>query len=322
MTPKDLDKLLDELAGVLAQRPDARVAVIGRASPTTRIVGFMSAHGLGDRLIGLYAPDGDPQIETPIRGYLPLERLGADRPDVIVVSEDAGKEEVLVALAAHVEPGTRVIVGGYGHLAFRDPAFARIVRDALVPSLANGYPNCLIHLYQCLRSAARLGLQGVVTEFGMFRGGTTMLLSRFVEEVGANWKVIGFDTFDGFPPPRSILDMYAHLDCVFSDEGAVRGYLRDRNVEIVAGDVTDTLGRLAPETVVLAFVDTDNHTSASAILDVVADRVPIGGAIVFDHWAGLDRHLYTVGERIAAARLVDDRRYFNLHDTGVFLRLA
>lgn len=322
MTPGDLDKLLDDLAGVMAMRPDARVAVVGRSAPTTRIVGFLVANGLEDRLTGLYAPDADARIDAPGRGYAALERLSIDRPDVIVVSEDAEKEALLVALTDHVDPGTRILVGGYGHFAFRDRAFLRIVRDALVPSLANGYPNCLIHLYQCLRTAARLGVEGVVVEFGMFRGGTTMLLSRFVEEVGAHWKVIGFDTFDGFPEARSILDMYAHADCVFRDESSVRGYLRDRDVEIVAGDVVDTVERLADEKVVLAFIDTDNHTSASAILDVVADRVSIGGAIVFDHWAGRNRHLYTVGERIAAARLADDARYFNLHDTGVFLRLT
>lgn len=322
MTSVDLGKLLDELAGALAQRPDARVAIVGRAAAATRIVGFLVAQGLRDRLVGLYAPDGDPAVDDVGHGYAPLRRLGVDRPDIVVVSEDADKEALLVALAPHVAPGTRVLLGGYGHLAFRDPQFARIVRDALVPSLANGYPNCLIHLYQCLRSAARLGLDGVVAEFGMFRGGTTMLLSRFVEALGANWKVIGFDTFDGFPPPRSALDMYAHPDCVFLDESAVRGYLGGRDVEIVAGDVVKTVERLASEKVVLAFVDTDNHASASAILDVVADQVVVGGAIVFDHWAGRDRHLYTIGERIAAARLVDDGRYFNLHDTGVFLRLA
>ena len=322
MTPGDLDKLLDDLAGVMALGPDAKVAVVGRSAPTTRIVGFLVSNGLEDRLTGLYAPDADAGIDGPGRRYAPLERLSIDRPDVIVVSEDAEKEALLVALTDHVDPGTRILVGGYGHFAFRDRAFLQIVRDALVPSLANGYPNCLIHLYQCLRTAARLGLEGVVVEFGMFRGGTTMLLSRFVEEVGANWKVIGFDTFDGFPPPRSILDMYSHKDCVFRDESSVRGYLRDRDVEIVAGDVVDTVERLADEKVVLAFIDTDNYTSASAILDVVADRVSIGGAIVFDHWAGRNRHLYTVGERIAAARLANDARYFNLHDTGVFLRLT
>lgn len=319
MTPVDLAKLLDELADVMAQLESARIGIVGRSAAATKVRGFLSTLGLGDRLAGSYAPDGD---RAPGYGYAPLERLAFDRLDVVVVADDVDKEALLVAMAPHLDPGTRVLLGGYGHLAFRDPAFARIVHDALVPSLANGYPNCLIHLYQCLRSAARLGLKGVVAEFGMFRGGTTMLLSRFVEVLGADWKVVGFDTFGGFPPPRSILDMYRHPDCVFSDESAVRRYLDGRNVEIVAGDIVETAGRLATETVVLAFVDTDNHASASAILDVVTDRVAVGGAIVFDHWAGRDRHLYTVGERIAAARLVDDRRYLNLHDTGVFLRMA
>ena len=322
MRAEDLGKLLDDLGDALAKAPDARVAVVGRAAATTGVVGFLSAHGLGDRLVGLSAPDGQAAEPAPGRLYLPLERLAVDHPDIVVVSEDAGKEALLVAIAGHVGPGARVLIGGYGHLAFRDETFARVVRDALVPSLANGYPDCLIHIYQCLRSAARLGLKGVVAEFGMFRGGTTMLLSRFAQELGADWKVIGFDTFDGFPAPRSVLDMYAHPDCVFLDESAVRGYLRDRNVEIVAGDVVNTVGRLASEDVVMAFVDTDNHASASAILDAVADRVVVGGAIVFDHWAGRDRHLYTVGERIAAGRLVDDRRYLNLHNTGAFVRLA
>ncbi|TNC11689.1 class I SAM-dependent methyltransferase [Methylobacterium terricola] len=322
MKAEDLDKLLDQLAEALAAQPNARVAIVGRAPATARIIGFLASLGLSDRLIGLYAPDGSDAPDAPGKGYAALGRLASDRPDVVIVSEDAGKEDLLVALVAHVAPGVRILIGGYGHLAFRDPVFHEVVRNALVPSLANGYPNCLIHLYQCLQLAARLGLSGVVAEFGSFRGGTTMLLSRFVETVGARWKVIGFDTFDGFPKARSILDMYAHHDCVFRDESAVRSYLRDRDVELVVGDVVDTVARLSGEDVVLAFVDTDNHTSASAILDVVADRVVVGGAIVFDHWAGRNRHLYTVGERIAAKRLADDRRYFNLHDTGVFLRLA
>ncbi|MEE7492242.1 hypothetical protein MOTC310_17870 [Methylobacterium oryzae] len=322
MTPADLTKVLDELAEALALRPGARVGVVGRSAATSKVIGFLSSLGAYSRMTGLYAPDGDDAAGPAESGYVPFERLAADRPDMVVVADDAGKEALLMAMVPHLDPGTRIFLGGYGHLGFRDAVFARIVRDALVPSLANGYPNCQIHLYQCLRSAARLGLKGVVAEFGMFRGGTTMLLSRFVEALGMDWKVIGFDTFNGFPPSRSILDLYRHPDCVFLDESAARRYLEGRNVEIVAGDVVETVGRLATEEVVLAFVDTDNHASASAILDVIADRVAVGGAIVFDHWAGRDRFLYTVGERIAASRLVDDRRYFNLHDTGVFPRVV
>jgi hypothetical protein len=72
---------------------------------------------------------------------------------------------------------------------------------------------------------------------------------------------------------------------------------------------------------VLSFIDTDNYTSANAILDVVTDRTLVGGAIVFDHWTGVDRHLDTIGERIAAKRLAADDRFFNLHGTGAFLRV-
>lgn len=136
-----------------------------------------------------------------------------------------------------------------------------------------------------------------------------------------DWRVIGFDTFAGFPPRRSPLDMYAHPDCVFLDESAARRYLSGRNVEIVAGDVVETVERLRDEDIVLAFVDTDNYTSASKIVEVVADRILVGGAFVFDHWTGRDRHLYTIGERMAAWSLADDGRFFNLHDTGVFMRV-
>lgn len=114
--------------------------------------------------------------------------------------------------------------------------------------------------------------------------------------------------------------MYAHPDCVFTDVEAVRRFFEGRNVEVVAGDVVNTVSRLETEDVVLAFVDTDNFTPAAAVLEVILERVVVGGAIVFDHFTGRDRFLYTLGERIAAKRILGDSRYFNLHDTGVFLR--
>jgi O-methyltransferase len=154
----------------------------------------------------------------------------------------------------------------------------------------------------------------------MFKGGTTMLISRFIEALGADWKVYGFDTFDGFPDKRNPLDMYHHPDCVFLDVDTVRAVFAGRNVEVIEGDVVETVTHLATENLVLSFVDTDNFTSAEAIIRVIADRTQIGGAIVFDHWTGHDRHIDTIGERIAAKKLAADTRYFNLHGTGVFLR--
>jgi len=114
--------------------------------------------------------------------------------------------------------------------------------------------------------------------------------------------------------------MYDHPDCVFSGLDSVRLYLKDRRVQIVAGDIVETSRRLEGDNLVLSFIDTDNYTSASAALRVVQERTVVGGAIVFDHFTGTNRFLYTLGERMAASVLLDDPRYFNLHDTGVFYR--
>jgi hypothetical protein len=251
----------------------------------------------------------------------PLEALKESPCDVLVITEDAGKEALVEAVAALVPPTTDILIGGFAHREFSDPVFDKVRRDALVPSLANGYPDCLVHIYQCLQNAYRRGLKGVVAEFGMFKGGTTMLISRFIEEIGANWKVYGFDTFNGFPARRSALDLYNHPDCVFLNSDLVRAMFVGRNVEIIQGDVVETVSRLAGEDLVLSFVDTDNYTSAQAIISVIAERTELGGAIIFDHWTGQDRFVNTIGERIAAKALAADPRYFNLHGTGVFLRL-
>jgi hypothetical protein len=154
----------------------------------------------------------------------------------------------------------------------------------------------------------------------MFKGGTTMFMSRIIERLQKDWPIIGFDTFEGFPPRRTILDMYDNPACVFTDLAAVRRYLHGRNVEVIAGDIVDTCHRLDHEHLVLTFIDTDNYSPARAALDVVTERTVIGGAIVFDHFTGIDRFRYTLGERMAASSLLSDSRYFNLHGTGVFYR--
>ncbi|MCB2572990.1 class I SAM-dependent methyltransferase, partial [Listeria monocytogenes] len=80
--------------------------------------------------------------------------------------------------------------------------------------------------------------------------------------------------------------MYSHPDCVFLDEAAARRYLAGRNVEIISGDIVKTASRLADRDIVLAFIDTDNYTSATAALDAVQNQIVPGGAIVFDHFTG------------------------------------
>ncbi len=317
MHPDDLEKLKMEIRGFLAAATDTTFAIIGHTPVSYELSGYFAQISAGSRLLGVYSGDGSG---TDAAGLRPLPQLTKDRPDFAVIASDGDKERLIETARPFLSPATRLLLGGYGHFQFRHEIFDRVVQTALIPSLANGYPYTLVHLFQCLENAARLGLKGVVAEFGMFKGGTTLLLSHFIAELGQDWPVIGFDTFAGFPARRDVLDLYAHPDCVFRDEVAVRRLVADQKIEVVAGDVVATAARLAREDVVLAFIDTDNYTSACAILDVIQGQVVVGGAIVFDHFTGRNRHLYTLGERIAAKRLLADERYFNLHDTGVFIR--
>ncbi len=317
MKPADLSILLETLKQELAVRPEMhKVGILGVGPAAYDVEAWLNAAGLQSRLTGVY---DTPQPEPGLRSK-PMEALESDRPDILVVASDSRKEALIQAALPYLEPTVRLLIGGFDHLRYRDQIFDVETANALVPSLANGYPNCLIHIWQVLQNAARLDLQGTIVEFGMFRGGTTMLLSRFAERLGKTWPVMGFDTFGGFPAPRSPLDMYSHPDCIFLDEPEARRYLAGRDVEIVAGDIVDTASRLKGREVLLAFIDTDNYTSATAALDAVQSQIVVGGAIVFDHFTGVDRFLYTLGERMAAMRLLEDPRFFNLHGTGVFLR--
>jgi O-methyltransferase len=314
MTPDDYARLKQKLEDAIVQRgPGVRVAIVGWSTVALDLAVLPAFTTGAASLVGLFAPQPGGMVRH-------LEGLKESPCDVLVIAEDAGKEALLEAVAALVSPMTNILIGGYEHLEFSDAIFDKVRRDVLVPSLANGYQHCLVHIYQCLQNAYRRGLEGVVAEFGMFKGGTTMLISRFIEEIGANWKVYGFDTFNGFPARRSALDIYDHPDCVFLDGDLVRAMFAGRNVEIVEGDVVETVSRLAAEKLVLSFVDTDNYTSARAIIRVIAERTEVGGAIIFDHWTGQNRFADTIGERIAAKALAADSRYFNLHGTGVFLR--
>ncbi|TIL67464.1 TylF/MycF/NovP-related O-methyltransferase [Mesorhizobium sp.] len=314
MSPEDLSKLKLKLREAVTERqPGSRVAIAGWSAAAFDIAADPILTRGAAELIGIFAGLGGASVK-------PLKDLPAHRPDIVVIAEDAGKEPILEAIALTLPAKTKIVIGGFSHFEFSDPVFDKIRRDLFIPSFANGYRHCLVHIYQCLQNAHRRGLKGCVAEFGMFKGGTTMLISRFIEALGADWKVYGFDTFEGFPDKRSPLDMYSHPDCVFLDVEMVRAAFASRNVEVVKGDVVESVSRLAAEDLVLSFVDTDNFTSAEAIIRVIAEKTQIGGAIVFDHWTGHDRHIDTIGERIAAKKLAADTRYFNLHGTGVFLR--
>ena len=180
-----------------------------------------------------------------------------------------------------------------------------------------------MHLYQCLRACARAGLRGAIVEFGAFKGGTTAWLARVVAHLGLDGcRVIGLDTWAGFPPRRSVLDLYEHPRCVFTDLDAVRAYVEPFGVELIAGDITGTYRALEGEPLLLAFFDTDNYSPARAALELCARQLVVGGSIVFDHVATTADYVDTLGERVAAYEVLEPAGFLHLHGTGVFTKLV
>lgn len=251
----------------------------------------------------------------------PLFELKATRSKVLIVTGDADKEDLVAAALPYIPTGVRLIFAGYKHYEFRDRRYHRLMEGLLAPSIANGYPECTIHLYQVLVNAARLGLKGSIAEFGVFKGGTTQFLCDAIVSLATDWKVYAFDTFAGFPTPKRSLDAYDHVGAEYGNLQRIKALLKGLPVELIPGDICQTASKLSGVPMILTFVDTDNYSAAHSAITAVMDGTVVGGAIVLDHFTGVDKFRYTLGERMAAIELlVPDPRYFNLHGTGVFIR--
>lgn len=322
--PNLLDTLLADTLAAITLRRRQSLALLGYSELTHQLLGALTAHGCEALITGVYDPRPERQgASIGQRTVAPIETLLGRNVDLICVCADANKEDLLRAYAALApEPLPEVVLAGDGHLAFRDQLFASLTEKKLVKSTATGSPNTLIHLYQCLRSAARLGARGTIAEFGMYKGGTTVMLAKMAAALDLDSRVIGFDAFTGFPIRRSLLDLYADPVCEFTDLDEVRRYCDPCGIEIIAGDISETYRRLEGEPLLLSFFDTDNYSPTKAALPLCIEQTVIGGAIVFDHVHSLEEFRYTLGERMAAYDLLTDSGFFHLHGTGVFTRIG
>ena len=298
------------------------LALLGHTELTHRLYSRLASCGCEPMLSAIVDPR--PERHGARIGRLTVAPLEQAAPiiDLLCVCADNEKEELLRAYADLAsEPFPEVVFAGVGHFSFRDQRFTALTDKKLVRSTATGSPNTLIHLYQCMCTAAAIGARGVIAEFGMYKGGTTVMLAKMASALGLDSTVFGFDSFTGFPPRRSLLDLYADPVCEFTNLDEVRRYCEPYRIEIVVGDISDTHRRLEGEPLLLSFFDTDNYSPTKAALPLCIRQTVPGGSIVFDHVYSLEEFRYTLGERLAAYELLTDGGFFHLHGTGVFTRI-
>jgi O-methyltransferase len=216
------DDLIGQLTAAAVRGSCSRIALLGYNGDAIEVHDILKSRGWQERLLGIFDP---AQTEGRVNGLRPWPELATANADLLFVCEDAEKEELLrayVQLAGDVRPLPLVVLSGMAHLNYRSDVFNELDRPAMVPSYATGHPHTRIHLFQCLEAAAAAGLSGAVVELGAFKGGTTGWLARVVKRLGLNSRVIGFDSWAGFPSRQSVLDLYTHPRCVFTDLASVR----------------------------------------------------------------------------------------------------
>ena len=152
-----------------------------------------------------------------------------------------------------------------------------------------------------------LDVQGSILEFGVFRGGgsfTFAQLSTILEPYNYQRRIIGFDTFEGFPSISEIDALsspdispqkgdFATHDKFYEellqniDLFNMNRFLS--NVEklmFVKGDINITLPRFLEENkhvvLSLAYFDLDIYLPTKNALELVLHKIPRGGIIAFD----------------------------------------
>jgi hypothetical protein len=172
-----------------------------------------------------------------------------------------------------------------------------------------------------------LAIQGSVIECGVLRGGGLMGWAQFsaiFEPTNHQRRVIGFDTFSGFPklsthdqssespearPGGLAVDSYDHLQrCVeLFDMNRFVGHVP--KVELVRGDATETIPRYLKENpqliVSLLYLDFDLYEPTLVGLKHFLPRMPKGAVVAFDELNLKDWR----GESIAVLESLNLRDY-------------
>lgn len=145
-------------------------------------------------------------------------------------------------------------------------------------------------------------VHGVIMEFGVRWGQNLALFSNLrgmYEPFNYNRKIVGFDTFEGFPEvaeqdgDRVSAGDYAvtegwqdELEALLGFHNTNQPIPQKRKFELVQGDATQTLPRYLsdhPETVVaLAYFDFDIYAPTRACLEALLPHLTKGSVLAFD----------------------------------------
>ena len=144
-------------------------------------------------------------------------------------------------------------------------------------------------------------LAGAIVECGVFKGASLARFATFRDLTGSPFgkKIIGFDMFGRFPETEYADDqkLRQHFVDTAGEEGIGVQQLEqvlkhkgvERNVQLVAGDITTTVPAYLAANPALRIsllnLDTDIYEPAKVILEHLWPRIVPGGVLILDDYA-------------------------------------
>jgi O-methyltransferase len=145
-------------------------------------------------------------------------------------------------------------------------------------------PDRMFMLLQWLDFA--LAAAGEVAEFGVWRGGTALLLHQRLLSRAPDRTLHLFDSFAGLPAPNPGCDNH-HRKGDFADTSEVevrRMFSDSAGVVIHAGLFEETVAAVASRLFCFAHIDADLYSSVRFASEFIFPRLSRGGVIVYDDY--------------------------------------
>jgi O-methyltransferase len=183
----------------------------------------------------------------------------------------------------------------------RRQSFPEITDELFWSLYDRAKPYSLLHiegffnLFQSIRYVVANRIPGCMIECGCFYGGASIFMALLARALGDQRPLIVFDTFAGMPAGQADAQLGgkvvvgprypSFLDAVqenFREAGAVT------NVELVEGDVAETLLVHEPGSISVLRLDTDFYVSTRIELDRLYPQLSQGGVIIVDDYGSYE----------------------------------
>jgi hypothetical protein len=161
-----------------------------------------------------------------------------------------------------------------------------IYHNSSLNTLAFNGPNAVkdLHSY-CIQN---LNKEGVLFEFGVFKGTTLNFFARTLKEMRDERVIVGFDSWKGFSEEWSGVNDSFKID-TFDQKGILPKV--ESNTTLVDGYIEETLPKYISEhkeleSVAFIHIDTDTYSPAKVVLSELREYFKPGTIIVFDELLG------------------------------------